>query len=140
MKLKILKVKNGAQYENRIYDFWIEAETLNKEKIKIFDHVPFDIRDKENQVIDVMLVVGFISLEDKKEGLQQIKGKLVDDVELNNDKWSDKIKDLQEIKWLGLENENDIFLVSEKEVVENGMKVGETVKLEVSRIDLVAIL
>ena len=47
MEIIIKKVENGAEYEDRIFDFWIEAETQSGKKLRIFDSLTFDLREKK---------------------------------------------------------------------------------------------
>jgi hypothetical protein len=66
MNLRIEKVEVGAKYEGVIYDDWIYARLQNGKKIKVFDHVPFDLRTNVKQNVDCLIVASFITLVNKK--------------------------------------------------------------------------
>jgi hypothetical protein len=57
--MKVLIKKVGISTFNPdtddIFDFWILGQLQNRREIKIFDNLPFDLRDKEEQEIECLL-------------------------------------------------------------------------------------
>ena len=140
MEIIVKKVENGAEYEGRIFDFWVETETQNGKALRIFDSLTFDLRGKESTKIKVLLLAGFIA----KEGVannkfQKLHGQVVTQVELSQTTWTKKKNDIFQKSWLGLKSDEGMYLLSLDEVEERGIKVGQIVDLNVGRIDLVAI-
>ncbi len=139
MEILVKKVENGAEYEGRIFDFWVEAETQNGKECRIFDSLTFDLRGKESTKINVLLLAGFIGEDGlANTNFQKLHGQVVNQEELNRT-WVKKKNDIFQKSWLGLKCDQGIYLLSPNEMEERGIKVGQIVDLNVGRIDLVAI-
>jgi len=140
MELIVKKVENGAEYEGKIFDFWVEAETRSKKNLKIFDSLTFDLRGKEFTKINVLLLAGFIASEGlENSSFQKLYGEVITEVEFNISAWAKKRNDIFQKKWLGLKSEDGMYLLSPAEIEEKGIKIGQSIELNIGRIDLVAI-
>jgi hypothetical protein len=139
MEILVKKVENGAEYEDRMFDFWVEVQTQNGKELRIFDSLTFDLRGMESTKINVLLLAGFIAEEGvANNNFQKLHGQVVNQEELNQT-WIKKKNDIFQKSWLGLKCDEGIYLLSPKEMEEKGLKVGQIVDLNVGRIDLIAI-
>ena len=143
----IKKVRIGAQYEGKVYDFWIDAELLSGTQIKIFDNEPFDLRNYENQKVECLILaflVEFItgktdnndsaknvSASVDKPFTKRIKGNFNGNYVIP-EKWksySNKISP-------AIQNSDGVFLLEDSEVKGKNLKENETITLYVDRFDL----
>ncbi|MEL7567912.1 MAG: hypothetical protein AAGU27_23960 [Dehalobacterium sp.] len=135
MRVLVLKVENGAEYEGNVFDFWVCLQTHSGKVLKVFDDVPFDLRNQENSSIEVALLAGFI--QNDKTG-QVISGTVVSEVLGSKQDWNNQKDCFIEQKWYGLETDFGTLLLSESDVKSYGLAVGGKVTLRFGRIDLVA--
>lgn len=66
--IKILKIEPGAQYDNRIWDYWIIAQLENSEIITIFDSECYIERFKVGECLQVVLSALFATTKVSMDG------------------------------------------------------------------------
>ena len=140
MNILVKNVEKGAEYNENVYDYWVNAEMKNGENIKLFDSVPFDLSDKIMKTLECLVLVGFIdeSHASSNENFQIIKGKYIGEYRISKD-WLKIREDIYQEKWHGISTENGVFLVSENEIENVINNNGDNVNLGFGRFDLVGI-
>ena len=133
MKLKVVKVENGAEYEGNVFDFWIDFQSPSGKIIKVFDSTPFDLRGLENSSIEVVLMAGYI-MDDGKSGEEYI-GEVVSDVVFENENWTRQKYSLKDKKNRGFKTEFGTFLLDD---TDSNLAVGKKINLRFGRIDILA--
>jgi hypothetical protein len=132
-------VEIGAQYEGKIYDYWITGQTLSGKCIKIFDSVPFDVRKDIGKKINCLLLAGFLKAETNDDtGGNVITGNFIGDYEIPVQVL--KVRhDVREKKWLAAETCEGIVLFNAEDLKVNSLPIGEKVCFSVGRFDLIGI-
>jgi hypothetical protein len=139
MKVFIKKVENGAEYEDKVYDFWVSVQLSSGKEIKVFDFVPFDLRNNILQHSECLLVAGFLeSSGNSQKDSTIIKGFLID-YNIKSKDWRNVREDIINESWFGLQTEDGIYLINPEEIRSEKVKLGEILEYIVGRFDLVAI-
>ncbi|MBA4492903.1 hypothetical protein ACFO25_08560 [Paenactinomyces guangxiensis] len=138
LKIYIESIETGAEYNDIIYDFWINAK-LREYTIKIFDSVPFDLRNKKNEYINALVLAGFLEKNDTDQQDDILTGTMINIEEQELSRWKQTRFDIKERKWLGIKNKNGYFLIDPNEAKELNIDIGENVTLKAGRFDLVGL-
>lgn len=99
MIAKIKTVEIGAEYQDTIYDYWIDAILTSGEVIKIFDFKPFDLRNKIEQTIDLLISVELmegVEINPLSPEDYNIIGEFVDLVSIPSKSWEETAYDDKE--------------------------------------------
>ncbi len=150
IELKVLIKKVGKSTfdpeTDEISNFWILGQLQNRREIKIYDNLPFDLRDIEEQEIECLLFMTLSGIpvdsttEDKLE-TPILKGSYLGKYEIS-DKWRipeyinwkyDHIKDFHAIQV-----ENDVFIVSPSDIEYYSLKKGEEFTFQAIEFELLA--
>jgi hypothetical protein len=137
MNILVKDVDIGAEYENIIYDFWINALLASGKHIKIFDFKSFDVRKYIGTKIDAVILAGFlenISINTTTNSTEFF-GEFVGEYEIPA--WFTNLReDVKYKKWLGIKTQDGIFLLSPNEIETVPVVVGENLRFNVGRFDL----
>jgi len=151
--VKILKVEIGAYYQGKIYDYWIHGQLSNGKRIKIFDHIPYDLRRYEGEEVSLLVQASIISEFNlnnhsikeelgKKEYLKEFKGKYLGLSPLPKEweKHVDSSSFHENLKgnWHFLKFGEEIFIISPREFNNEDIKKDEELYIRVGRYDLIA--
>jgi hypothetical protein len=130
--LFIKGIEKGAEYNNQVYDFWIDAILEDESEISIFDFSPFDLRPLIGKKITCAIeLFGIDALLNSNVGL---KVKFLGEVVFPN---LDNVRQTISGKvFYGFENINGIFYISSNEISEIRFKVGDEYIIDVARYDL----
>ncbi|MHA1986969.1 MAG: hypothetical protein ACW98D_10050 [Promethearchaeota archaeon] len=131
---------------DEIFDFWILGQLHNRREIRIFDNLPYDLRDMENQEIDCLLFMTLSGILVDHTTEDQLKTPILKGYYLGkykiSDKWRipeyinlkyDRIKEFHAIKV-----ENDIFLISPSDIEYYSVKKGEEFTFQAIEFELLA--
>lgn len=144
VKIKVLikNVEIGAEYENKICDFWITGQLESGKIIKIFDNKIFDLRDYINQKVEFLLVACFAHIINFKSDSEiifmessVIRGKFIKKY-LIPSKWK---KTNFSISYSAISTEDGILLLGMStidELKKASIKENEDIILDVGRFDL----
>jgi len=136
MNIFINKIEIGAEYESRIYDFWIYGKQGNQE-IKIFDSVPFDLRNCINEYADCLICASFL-LNPSGNGNYLLSGIILGDYH-TFDYWDKLREDTKKVKWIEVKTEYGNILISENEMNNIKLESEDKVFCTVGRFDLLGI-
>ncbi|MFD2099906.1 hypothetical protein [Flagellimonas iocasae] len=78
----ILKVEDGASYNDDVYDYWITCELKNNQKIMLFDYKRIGLNEFLNKWVDAQIQALFVQLNKNKD-LLSLEGKIT----FKNDKY-----------------------------------------------------
>ena len=114
VKVKVIEVYPGAEYENRVYDYWVKCELQNGETILLFDYGALDLRGKVNKSVNCIIRFGFVSTPGDESCTEIVRGKVLAQVELPS---LYGIGDFTLSRdWIGLETVNGVFLIEAGEL------------------------
>lgn len=138
MKILIKDIQNGAEYEDKVFDFWLRVQLHNGREIKVFDFVPFDMRNYVMQHSECLILAGFLESPNSSKEYTTIKGTLINyDVIL--EEWSNIRDDIKHQNWFGVQTDDGVFLINPCELSKAKVKLGEMIEYSVGRFDLVAV-
>jgi hypothetical protein len=76
MKIKIIKIEHGAEFDGIVWDYWIDAVLPNNLSVKLFDFNGFDLTSFEGGFIDANVKALFVE-KNKNDDLFRFDGKIV---------------------------------------------------------------
>ncbi|MFX1553853.1 MAG: hypothetical protein ACFFBV_07990 [Promethearchaeota archaeon] len=135
--MKVMIKKVGISTFNpdtdEIFDFWILGRLQTMREIRIFDNLPYDLRDMENQEIDCLLFMTLSGIPVDHKTEDQLKTPILKGYYLGKYKLSDKWRIPKYIKlkydhikeFHAIQVENDIFLISPSDIEYYSVKKGE---------------
>jgi hypothetical protein len=139
MKIFVKKVETGAEYEGKIYDYWINGQTESGRCIKIFDSVPFDVRGDVGNKIDCLLLAGFLKgAKDDDTEDNVIRGNFIGEYELPIQIVRIR-NDARGKRWLAAQTIEGVVLLSPDDLMVKSLSIGEMVRFRVGRFDLIGI-
>lgn len=139
MKFCVETVEIGASYEETVYDFWVTGKLESGQLIKIFDMVPFDLRDNIGKTVNGLILAGFIKMGVENEEGVEIAGNFLKEYEIPK-KVIRLRQDVYKKKWLGFQTNDGFLILNPAEFEEVDLEYGEEVRINVGRFDLVGIL
>lgn len=140
MKIFVEDVENGAEYENTVYDYWVTALLVNERRIKLFDFVPFDLRKRKGQMIEVLILAGFptnISASTAGEEAQ-VSGEYLGEIALPSH-CTKFANDADQRKWVGIKTDCGVFLLNPGDFEQASLKLGGHLQFNVGRFDLIGV-
>lgn len=139
MKIFVEDVENGAEYEDTIYDYWVTALLVNGQRIELFDFVPFDLKKKKGETIEVLVLAGFpTNISDSATGESQVSGEYLGEIVLPNH-FTKFANDADQRKWLGIKTDNGVFLLSPSEMEQASLRIGGHLQFDAGRFDLIGV-
>lgn len=139
MKIFVEDVENGAEYENTIYDYWVTALLANEQRIKLFDFVPFDLRKKKGETIEVLVLAGFpTNISNSATGEAQVYGEFLGEIALPC-QFSKFANEAEQRKWLGIKTNYGVFLLNPSDFEQSSLKIGGYLQFDAGRFDLIGI-
>lgn len=136
MKVKVLKIENGAEYEGNVFDCWIEMQTNTGKILKVFDSTPFDLRGLENKEIDVVLLAGFI--QNQGNNTQELLGEVFESPLVENIEWTKQKSSLFQNKWNSIKTDYGNILIDSDDMLSIKINEGDKCSLHCGRIDILA--
>lgn len=76
-KVLIVKVEEGAKYQNCVYDYWVTCHLQNNSRIILFDHKPYDLTNLLNKSVEINIKALFVE-KDSKDNLTNFQGKIIE--------------------------------------------------------------
>lgn len=137
LEIHIETVENGAVYQNKIYDFWIIGSLKDGQSVKIFDSVPFKLNKHARKKLNLLVLAQFIQLESIAQKTN-ISGEFIGKYTIPHAIGVYQ-NGIYQKEWMGLKNENGIFLLNPTEFSEFAIKQGEIIHIRVGRFDLVGV-
>ena len=77
MILRINRVEHGAEFDDMIWDFWINATLPNLKDIELFDYQALNLTPYIGYLINVTVSTLFIQLDSDSSELYEIEGKII---------------------------------------------------------------
>lgn len=134
MVLFIESVQISAEYDNKVYNYWISAKMNDGKVIKIFDYSCLNVFPNVSTYIECQL---FANLSTPGQGASEIEGKYIGRRGLKN--WKRVMDDRgREKEYPALETSSGIIMFSDMDAEREYLE-GETIQLHVIRFDLIAV-
>jgi|LSQX01.3.fsa_nt_gb hypothetical protein len=138
MEVYVQSVQPCAMYQGKIYDFKVHVRTSSGQSITLFDYTePFDLRSKEGQTVDCLILAGFLTRATSNDAEFQLSGVVVD-VGIPVD-WLCVRSFITEKSWYGISGADGVCLITDSDKEELQLEVGDSTVLQVGRFDLVGI-
>lgn len=138
MEFYVRDIEIGASYEGTVYDFWVTGKLESGQLIKIFDLVPFDLRNDIGKTVNILLLAGFIKIGVKSGEGREIVGKFLKEYEIPK-KVIRLREDINQRKWHGFQTNDGILLLNPAEFEKFNLKHGDEARINVGRFDLIGI-
>ena len=142
MEMIVKSVEIGAEYEGKIYDYWIDVILKDGSELRLFDSKPFDLRRCSGQKIQGLIYLFMLDRVDEfdkeKKDIKTIKGVFLKSHLLDTRNYINPPEYLKEPQNV-LRTSNGDLLIDEGEVKKMGIQDGESVILTAIRRDLIAV-
>lgn len=142
MEMIVKSVEIGAEYEGKIYDYWIDVILKDGSELRLFDSKPFDLRRYSGQKIQGLIYLFMLDRVDEfdkeKKDIKAIKGVFLKDHLLDTRNYINPPEYLKEPQNV-LRTPNGDFLIDEGEMKKMGIQDGEGIILTAIRRDLIAV-
>ncbi len=76
MKVKIVKIEPGAEFDGMVWDYWVDAVLPNKSIVKLFDSHAFILISFVGVLIDLSVKALFIE-KNENHDLIRVAGKII---------------------------------------------------------------